>query len=113
MTRLGDCPAFATVTVDAAATKAARPTVGTAGDPGAGLPAPSRREKSHVLVGCFRHSDNDDTRRASSARVAAGKGMRDHDADPEDSQVLVCRTGVGCWMAALRAPPPRPSRQGD
>ena len=37
----GDCPSFATVTVDDAAATAARPTVGTTGDPGAGLPDPT------------------------------------------------------------------------
>ncbi|HEU4841643.1 MAG TPA: indolepyruvate ferredoxin oxidoreductase family protein, partial [Ilumatobacteraceae bacterium] len=36
----GDCPAFATVTVDPDAAKQARPTAGSSGDPGAGLPEP-------------------------------------------------------------------------
>ncbi len=36
----GDCPAFAIVTLDAEGLKAAKPDVGTTGDPGAGLPDP-------------------------------------------------------------------------
>jgi indolepyruvate ferredoxin oxidoreductase len=36
----GDCPAFATVTLDEAGLKRARPGAGASGDPGAGLPDP-------------------------------------------------------------------------
>jgi indolepyruvate ferredoxin oxidoreductase len=39
----GDCPSFATVTLDVEGAKRSKPTAGTSGDPGAGLPDPVHR----------------------------------------------------------------------